>query len=144
MRRLGWLGGLIAVSALMFSGCTTASASSNSELLAALNIMDSVGFHDIDEGLRATPQKLEASWLGKTKNARIAVAATTWPKELKPMATAFVDSAGKLQEALEKDDKSGAVAPAKAVHEAQHELSHEAYSYLATKAGLATKHNDGH
>ncbi|MCC6238317.1 MAG: hypothetical protein IT299_12210 [Dehalococcoidia bacterium] len=144
MRRLGLVGAIVAASAIVFSACSTASASSNSDILAALYNMDGVGFHGIDDGLRAASPKIDSQWLGKTKNARIAVAATTWPKDLEPQARAFVEASGKLAAALENDDVAGAAAPAKEAHEAQHELSADAYAYLAGKAGLtATKHNDG-
>lgn len=144
MRRLGLLGVIAAATAIVFSACGTAGASSNGEILAALYHMDAVGFHGIDEGLRGPSAKIDAQWLGKTKNARIAVAATTWPKDLQPQAKAFVEASGKLVAALEKDDAAGAAAPAKEAHEAQHDLSADAYAYLAGKAGLtAAPHNEG-
>lgn len=145
MRRLGLLGAIVAASAVVFSACTAASAASNGEILAALYNIDGVGFHGIDEGLHAPGATINSQWLGKTKNARIAVAATTWPKDLQPQAKAFVEATGKLVAALEKDDAAGAAAPAKEAHEAQHELSADAYAYLSGKAGLgapAAKHNE--
>jgi len=144
MRRLALIGVIAAASAIVFSACSSAGAASNGDILAALYNMDAVGFHGIDEGLRAPSAKIDSQWLGKTKNARIAVAATTWPKDLEPQAKAFVEASGKLVAALEQDDAAGAAAPAKEAHEAQHDLSADAYTYLAGKAGLtATKHTDG-
>lgn len=147
MRRLSVVGVIAAAAAIVFAACNTASASSNGEILAAVNNMDAVGFHGIDEGLRAPSATINSQWLGKTKNARIAVAATTWPKELEPQARAFVEATGKLAAALEKDDAASAAAPAKEAHEAQHDLSADAYAYLAGKSGIAAaphKTGDAH
>lgn len=147
MRRLSVIGAIVAAAAIVSSACSTASASSNGDILAALYNMDGVGFHGIDEGLRAPAATINSQWLGKTKNARIAVAATTWPKELQPQAKAFVEASGKLVAALEKDDAAGAAAPAKEAHETQHDLSADAYAYLAGKAGIAAaphKTGDAH
>ncbi len=138
MRRLATIGAIVVASAIMFSACSTASASSNGEVLAALYNIDGVGFHGIDEGLRAPGATINSQWLGKAKNARIAVAATTWPKDLQPQAKAFVEASGKLVAALEQDDAAGAAEPAKETHEAQHSLSADAYAYLAGKAGIGT------
>ncbi len=127
--------GLAIAAALLASACTASVDASGT--LSALNNIDGVGFHAVDAALAAPGAKIDAAWLGKTRNARIAVAATTWPKELQPQATAFVTAAAALQAALEKDDVAGAAKPAHDAHEAQHDLSADAYNYLAAKSGIS-------
>lgn len=136
----------IGAGAVVSAACSSgASASgSNAGIVAALNNIDAVGFHGIDDALGKPGAKIEASWLGKVRNARIAVAATTWPKDLQPQAKAFVEAAAALQTALEKDDVAGATKPARDSHETQHELSADAYNYLAKGAGIPTPHDAGH
>lgn len=143
MRYSRLVGGLLAVVGLWASACTSAAAPA-SETLSALDIMDSVGFHTIDEALAKPGASIDPSWLGKTRNARIAVAATTWPREVEAQAKAFVTASGELQAALEKDDVAAAAKPARAAHEAQHALSHEAYTLLAKRAGLDHAAEGGH
>ena len=121
------------------AACSTGAAatSSNTGIVAALNNIDGVGFHGIDEALAKPGAKVDASWLGKVRNARIAVAATPWPKDLQSQSKAFLDATTALQTALEKDDAAGAAKPAHDSHEAQHDLSSSSYTFLAKSAGIA-------
>jgi hypothetical protein len=141
VRRRIELPGLLLVAAVLLVSCSSASAS---EPLAALNIMDSAGFHSMDTTLNGANGAIDAQWLGRTRSARIAVASTSWPEELQPQAKAFVEAAGKLQAALGADDASAAAGHAKAAHETQHDLSADAYTYLAGKAGIHEAGNGGH
>ncbi|MFN8638038.1 MAG: hypothetical protein U0360_00925 [Dehalococcoidia bacterium] len=128
------------------AACSTGAAAggSNAGIVAALNNIDGVGFHAIDDAIGKPGAKIDASWLGKVRNARIAVAATTWPKDLQTQSKAFLDASATLQTALDKDDAAGAAKPARDAHEAQHTLSADAYNYLAKASGIATPHPAGH
>ena len=125
----------MAAALLLLSGCST--SNEPAEVLPAVALIDGAGFHGIDTALAEPGAKIDAQWLGNTRNARIAVASTSWPDELKPEARAFVDAAARLQAALETDDAAAAAAPAHDTHEAQHDLSADTYNYLAGKAGIA-------
>jgi hypothetical protein len=122
------------------AACSSGAAAggANAGIVAAVYNIDGVGFHGIDEALAKPGANIEASWLGKVRNARIAVAATTWPKDLQPQAKAFGEATAALQTALEKDDAAGAAKPAHDSHEAQHDLSSDSYNYLAKASGIAT------
>jgi hypothetical protein len=135
MRRLSVLGGLLAAAVVVLSGCSTSNESA--AILAPVTLIDGAGFHGMDTALAASGGTIDPQWLGKTRNARIAVASTTWPDELEAQAQAFVDAAAKLQAALESDDVAAAAAPAHDAHETQHDLSADTYNYLAGKAGIA-------
>ena len=102
--------------------------------IAALTVIDGVGFHGIDTALNGTTPKVDAAWLGKVRHAQVAARSVPWPKELHPKAKAFSEAAAKLGDSLEKDDAKGAAAPAKAAHETQHALSNGAWEMLAKNA----------
>ena len=144
MRRLIVRGGLpVAAAVLLLSACSASNEATAT--LAPVTLIDAAGFHGIDTALAASGATIDAQWLGKTRNARIAVASTTWPDELQPQARAFLDAAARLQAALEQDDAAAAAGPAHDTHEAQHDLSADAYNYLAGKAGIAVpKAEAGH
>jgi hypothetical protein len=137
---------VLVAAALTVTACTSTSAASESpgSILAAMSLIDTAGFHGMDTGLNGATPAIDASWLGKTRNARIASAAITWPEELQPQAKAFTDAAARLQAALENDDAAAAAAPAHDTHETQHDLSADAYAYLGTKAGIAPAKGGGH
>lgn len=143
MRHLVVFVGLSIAAALFMSACS-ASSSASGGTLAAVNNIDAAGFHGMDTALAASGAKIDASWLGKARNARIAVASTTWPKELDPQAKAFVTAAAELQAALEKDDAAAAAKPAHDAHETQHDLSADTYNYLAKQAGIAVPKAEAH
>jgi len=73
VRRLIVFGGLLLAAASLLSGCSASSESA--ALLAPVTLIDGVGFHAIDTALAAPGATVDAAWLGKTRNARIAVAA---------------------------------------------------------------------
>ena len=134
---------LLAAIAVVLSGCSASNEAV--AMLAPVTLIDGAGFHGIDTALAVPGAEIDPQWLGKTRNARIAVASTTWPDELKPQVQAFVDAAAQLQAALESDDAAAAAAAAHETHEAQHDLSVDAYNYLAGKAGIAVpKAEAGH
>lgn len=141
MRHLVLFGGLLAAAAVVMSACSAADDPA-AGMLAAVNVIDGAGFHGIDEALAKPGAKVDAAWLGKTRNARIAIASASWPKDLDPEAKAFVAAAARLQAALEKDDATAAAAPAHDTHEAQHELTASTYNYLAGKAGIPQTKSD--
>ena len=144
MRRLIVFGGLPLAAAVVFlSGCSASNEATAT--LVPVTLIDGAGFHAMDTALAAPGAQIDPQWLGRTRNARIAVASTTWPDDLKPQARAFIDAAARLQAALEEDDAAAAAAPAHDTHEAQHDLSADAYNYLAGKAGIAVpKAEAGH
>src|SRR5215216_1932709 len=125
MRRLVVCGGLLVAASLVLSACSASSEPAGT--LAAVNVIDGVGFHGIDTALAASRAAIDAAWLGKTRNARIAAASTSWPDELDAEAKAFVTAAAQLQTALENDDAGAAAAPAHEAHETAHDLSVTAY-----------------
>lgn len=115
-------------------------------MIAALAYIDGVGFHGIDMVLSSESPTINLAWLGKIRNARIAVAAIEWPDEFHFKAGSFADAAGRLVTALGEDDVATAVAPSADVHGAWHALSDAGWSWLATTAGIrgGDSHRGGH
>ena len=111
-------------------------------MLAALAIIDGAEFHIIDEAINEAAAPIEAQWLGRTRNARTAVATIRWPADLEHAAQDFVAAAGELATALEADDSAAAAGPAAATHEAQHDLSTAGWAHLAAAAGLEAAAGD--
>ena len=105
-------------------------------LLAALSLIDGVGFHGIDEALNAG-EPLDPEWLGATSHAAIAVSAVIWPADLTEAAQAFVTAAHDLATALETDDAAAAAPLATAAHDAEHELSEAGYAAVESMSSDA-------
>lgn len=98
--------------------------------LAAVDIVDSVGFHLIAEDL-ADATEINSRLSGQVNKAHIAVQAAVWPEELQGAVEEFVGAVDELHAALEAGDLNGARAAADSVHEAQHDFSAGWYDWLA-------------
>ena len=139
---------ILAIAAATFAACTTADSHDAAHeaglQIAALTVIDGVGFHGIDTTLNGSSAKIDAAWLGKVRHAQTAANSVPWSKELQPKVKAFSEAAAKLGDALEKDDTKGAAEPAKVAHTAQHELSDGAWDALgkAAKVGGSGTHKD--
>lgn len=113
-------------------------------LITALTHIDNVGFHGIATNLTGTSPKIDRNWSGLIRNARIAVAATNWPDEIRTMAERFVSAAGRLAAALDQRDTNATAEPAKELHVAYHALSDAGWAYLAKTAGLPEEGTSTH
>ena len=106
-------------------------------VLAALAYIDNVGFHGIATNLTGPAPKIDRNWAALIGNARIAVAATTWPGQLDPQVQAFLTAAAKLVAALELRDTDATKGPAGELHISYHALSDAGWQHLAQAAGIA-------
>lgn len=105
-------------------------------MLAAVDLMGSVGFHAIAETLQEEAPRLTRSGRGRCTAPGSRPAAVEWPEELRAAAHAFEEAAEVLEEALTSDDASAAAEPAERAHDTEHELSNGIYSHLAGYAGI--------
>lgn len=112
-------------------------------LLAALTHIDTVGFHGMATALTGSEPRIDRIWAPLIRNARIAVAVTTWPDELQPAADRFTAAAGELIPALERRDTRGVADPAKELHVAYHALSDAGWGHLASTAGIESSDEHG-
>lgn len=93
--------------------------------------LDSAGFHGMAETL-ASDKKIDTTYLSKVNRVKKVLVQTTWPKELKDQAQAFVKSLGEFATALEADKVDDAIKLSDTVHDAQHELSHAIDDWMAS------------
>lgn len=134
---------LLIVTALTAVSCSDDSNNSSAKqqdsagMLTALNIIDNVGFHEIDEELNQPGGgTIDPSWLGKVRHAQIAVASVEWPGALRDRAGAFLEAAERLATTLDADDAKAGAGPAKDGHETSHDLTTDGWNVLATRAGI--------
>ncbi len=113
-------------------------AADTGSMLAAMLLIDTAGFHGMDEALNGDAPAIETSWLGNTRRARVAAEAATWTADTEAAAAAFIEAAQALEAALDNDDIEAAAPAATAAHETQHDLSHDAYAALEAAPGAAT------
>lgn len=122
-------------------------AAQTASMIAALSHLDGAGFHGIDMELHGAQAAIDPTWSGLVRNARIAVAATVWPDEVRAKAEGFTAAAELLAAALEQGDAKAAADHAREAHGAQHGLSSAGWSYLAGTAGIRGEggsHQHGH
>ncbi|MET4901716.1 hypothetical protein PV760_13675 [Paenarthrobacter sp. CC6] len=110
-------------------------------ILAAMTHIDTVGFHGIATTLTGAEPKIDRNWAALIRNARIAVAVTAWPEDLRPAADRFTAAAEELIAALERRDISAVADPAKELHIAYHALSDAGWIHLASRAGISGGHD---
>lgn len=116
-------------------------------MIAALSHLDGAGFHGIDMALHGAQAAIDPTWSELVRNARIAVAATIWPDDVRAKAEGFTTAAGLLAAALEQGDAKAAADHAREAHGAQHGLSSAGWSHLADTAGIPGEggsHQHGH
>jgi hypothetical protein len=104
------------------------------EVASAQYVMDSAGFHQMDESLNET-KTVDPAYASTVTKVRKVLTHLTWPDELKEEGEAFVVKLTDFQEALEADDGESAATLATEVHEAQHALSHSIDDWLGEAGG---------
>ncbi|MFN8557513.1 MAG: hypothetical protein U0531_09265 [Dehalococcoidia bacterium] len=95
---------------------------------------DSIGLHDLEEDL-AAGRPAPSYARGRIRRARIAIQATQWPDAMQAKAADFVATAQKIEGALLAEDWTTAAPLAKTLHDAGHDLSDMAYTWLGSLAG---------
>jgi hypothetical protein len=92
------------------------------ELAVAQYVMDTAGFHGIDEALNETGV-VEASYVSTVNRVAKVIGATPWPEDLHEPVEAFQTALTDFAAALEADDAASAAELSATVHDAQHDLS---------------------
>lgn len=114
-------------------------------LVATLNLLDDVGFHELNETIRDTGEA-PAGANGSIRIALRAVAVTGWPDDLEPAATEFQDDLQRFFDALRGDDPAAPVDPSQKAHDTYHAFTGDAWNYLAESVGFVdiTEEEHGH
>jgi hypothetical protein len=116
-------------------------AAQRNAVLNAVNILDTAGIHDIDEGANDRNEIVEGA-AGPVTRAYIAVAGTEWPADLQPGADEVEAALLELLEALEAEDLTAVAEAGAAAHEAQHGFSEDVQNYLREAAGLPVEEHE--
>ncbi|MEX2487888.1 MAG: multicopper oxidase domain-containing protein [Nitriliruptoraceae bacterium] len=108
---------------------TTHTADTTAVLLG-MYIVDSFGFHGLEE-VYAEADEVGEGDAGQVAKVLTAVDTVAWPDELAGVAAAFRTDVDGLHTALEAGDIDGARHALEAVHGSQHDLSNGVYDWLA-------------
>jgi uncharacterized cupredoxin-like copper-binding protein len=114
-------------------GAEAIAAGSADETLAVLlgvYIVDSFGFHDLEEAYAEATEIGERD-AGQVAKVLTAVDALAWPDDLADVFGAFRADVDGLHAALEAGDLEGVRHGLEGVHGSQHDLSSSAYAWLA-------------
>ena len=105
------------------------------QVIAAVAMLDSSGFHQMDEAIDAGT--VPPGSLGRVRRARLVTAAVSWPAPLQDSARRLQGHLGDLLVALQAEDLQAAKAPMHEAHELEHDLSNAAYAWLGELGSLA-------
>ncbi len=103
---------------------------STSAVLLGMYVVDSFGFHGLEEAYAEADEVGERD-AGQVAKVLTAVDAVAWPDELGEVFAAFRADVDGLHAALEAGDLQGARHGLEAVHGSQHDLSNGVYAWLA-------------
>jgi hypothetical protein len=118
----------------------TAAAERNA-LINAVNILDTAGLHDIDEGANENNEIVPGA-AGPVTRAYLAIETTEWPEELQPQADQVAADLLALLEALESEDLTAVAEAAATAHESAHEFSEAAQNHVREAAGLPVEEHE--
>lgn len=99
------------------------------EVVVAQYVMDTAGFHAMDESLHET-MTVDPSFLSAVNRVAKVVAQAPWPEALHDQAAAFGETLTAFAAALEADDAEAAAGLAAELHEVQHNFSHAIDEWL--------------
>lgn len=99
------------------------------DLAVAQYVLDTAGFHSMEEALAET-QTIDPSYGGAVTRVHTVLSALVWPEDLHEEGTAFLALLEEFSAKIEADDGAGAVEVSAQVHEAQHNLSHSIGAWL--------------
>jgi hypothetical protein len=102
---------------------------SHDEMMYAILQINSLGLHDMDEGLR--DGTIESSYAPNTRTAVRLLALTGWTPDLKPEADEVHGHAVDLLKALENEDIDAASAAATELHEGAHQFTDKVWAVVA-------------
>ncbi|MEX1254860.1 MAG: hypothetical protein WEE64_11010 [Dehalococcoidia bacterium] len=111
------------------------------QMMAALYILNNAGLHGIDEAANAGEELPEGA-SGGVDRALLAVALTAWPEDLQAGADTVQTALEDLATALDGTDNAAIAAAATAAHDGQHEFADEAGAMLNEAAGLAVEEHE--
>lgn len=136
------------VGSLFAAGCGSdgdSEASSDAQILNAINILSKAGLHDIDDSINED-KTIPANARTTALQLQAVTAITEWPDDLQDDADALAKVFEEMAAALdgENPDLAKAGEAAKKAHDAEHDFSHDVWAYLYEQGGVDTGDEDGH
>jgi hypothetical protein len=119
------------------------------KVVAAAYLMDTAGFHamddrlNVEDALQGEAGQIEAGDAGVVNRVSRVLAVTDWPEELKFQAEELQTILAQYATALSNDDVEAAKPLAMQAHEAQHGLSHTIESWLSGDSGHGEERQHG-
>lgn len=110
-------------------------ASDAFDVRVAQYLMDTAGFHGLDEALNET-KKIETTYPSTVSRVKKIFAQVSWPKTLATPSHALEKALEELSSALEADNAEDAAKAATTVHETQHDLSHAIDEWAADEQAV--------
>lgn len=107
----------------------------HANMVATLNLLDDVGFHELHNTILET-REAPAGTSGSIRTALRAVAVTEWPDELDAAAQDFQQKLQKFFDVLRGEDASPLIDASRAAHDAYHEFNGDCWEMLAAATGL--------
>lgn len=101
----------------------------------ATYMMDTAGFHGMDEGINGD-EGIQSSYAGTVTRVSRLLSVTPWPADLAEEATTFQATLAEFAEALANDDVEAAKPLATRVHEEQHDFSHNIGAWINAQMGV--------
>jgi uncharacterized protein YcnI len=123
------------VTAAPMSPSELTQATTVGQVIAAVALLDSTGFHALHDSIAAGT--VPADSVGKVQRARLVTAAIQWPEPLRADAAKLVEQLEQLHAAVRAENAVGATGPAEQAHNIEHDLSQAAYAWLGQRGGLA-------
>lgn len=100
-------------------------------LIAAIDVIDSGGFHDMAKTL-AEATEVNPRFAGTTEKALTAAKLAGWGSDLRAEGERVTADLNALLVALKSEDVKASAEAAEAVHDSQHDASKATYAWLAT------------
>lgn len=115
-------------------------AAQKAQVIAAIYHLDKVGFHGMEEAIKAGT--IPAGALGNVRRSRIAMSAVDWPADVRDSVSALAVNMVALEQALRDENINAAVDPVTNVHDIEHKLSDQVYTWLGGVSGAGTNRTE--
>lgn len=143
MPLFGVFASLVVLAGFAGVACGDETETSNSDVVAAINILDDAGLHAIDESI-SKDKTIPATAQSTFQKLQAVTLLTDWPKEFDSQAKSLAAILGAAAAAVDGDkpDMTKATEASKKAHDAEHDFSHELWDHLYGEAGI--KSGDDH
>ncbi|MGK2965251.1 MAG: hypothetical protein ACSLFM_06555 [Tepidiformaceae bacterium] len=142
---------LAAIAVALFSlalgaACSSESVTTDADIVAIINVIDTAGLHDIDDAINEDDE-IPAGAANTAQKLQATMGLVDWPSDLEDMAEELSAAFEEMHATLsaETPDIAAAGEIAAKVHDIAHDFSHDVWVYLYEEAGIEVgEGGDGH